>query len=62
MLFPWSKTIHRRELLAQPFPVTWAGHLSAVAPCHSSKPSRNPHGSFFSFSGSFAEAGWSASV
>jgi len=29
MLFPWSKISHRRELLAQPFPVAWAGYLSA---------------------------------
>ncbi len=29
MIFPWSKTRHRRELLAQPFPVSWLGYLSA---------------------------------
>ena len=29
MQFPWSKTNHRRELLAQPFPTAWAGYLSA---------------------------------
>ena len=28
MQFPWSRTNHRRELLAQPFPVAWAGYLS----------------------------------
>ncbi len=29
MLFLWSKAHHRRELLAQPFPVSWLGYLSA---------------------------------
>ncbi len=29
MLFPWSKTAHRHELLAQPFPSEWLGYLSA---------------------------------
>ena len=29
MIFPWSKTRHRRELLAQPFPVSWRGYLAA---------------------------------
>ncbi len=29
MNFPWSKTQHRRELLAQPFPVSWLGYLAA---------------------------------
>ena len=29
MNFPWSKTHHRRELLAQPFPVSWLGYLAA---------------------------------
>lgn len=29
MNFPWSKTQHRRELLAQPFPVSWFGYLAA---------------------------------
>jgi len=29
MIFPWSKTHHRRELLAQPFSVSWLGYLSA---------------------------------
>ena len=31
MQFPWSKARHRRELLAQPFPIEWQGYLSAVA-------------------------------
>ena len=29
MNFPWSKANHRRELLAQPFPIAWLGYLSA---------------------------------
>ena len=29
MNFPWSKTQHRRELLAQPLPVSWLGYLAA---------------------------------
>ncbi len=29
MLFPWSKTYQRREILAQPFPVEWLGYVSA---------------------------------
>ena len=29
MIFPWSKTNHRRELLAQPFPVAWTGYLAS---------------------------------
>ena len=29
MQFPWSKANHRREILAQPLPVAWAGYLSA---------------------------------
>lgn len=31
MQFPWSKARHRRELLAQPFPIEWQGYLSAFA-------------------------------
>lgn len=30
MIFPWSKTHQRRELLAQPFPIAWLGYLSAT--------------------------------
>jgi Mlc titration factor MtfA (ptsG expression regulator) len=29
MDFPWSKSHHRRELLASPFPDTWRGYLQA---------------------------------
>ncbi len=36
MIFPWSKITHRRELLAQPFPIAWTGYLWAnVALYHS---------------------------
>jgi Mlc titration factor MtfA (ptsG expression regulator) len=33
MRFPWSKSYHRRELLAQPFPTAWREYLAAdIAP------------------------------